>query len=213
MSVARKVTTYCGPVHLGPLPHFLGPFLSSPVPPLPRDPTTVVSTSVPRYDDHCRETPRRLSRRASRRYDDHCRETPRRLSRRASRRYDDTAAETVTEAGGTRGAHSRRFQLRLHQEGLHTFELTLPDEALAQIDRTPGPRSGCWGRSASRVRPLTGSVSGTRVDGAWVGSLSRPELVEPARPQGLHQAVDKGKVNWDDSNREFQGLGACSSTA
>ena len=93
------------------------------------------------------------------------------------------------------------------QDRLHTFELTLTDEALAQIDRNPSAEE--WvlgsltfeGETIDRVAiRYKGSI------GAWVGCLSAPEWSNPSGHKTCTKLSMKVKVNWDDSNREFHGV-------
>ncbi len=119
-----------------------------------------------------------------------------------------TAAETTTTAGRNLSALTADDSGYIFdQERLHTFELTLSDEALAQIDRNPSAEEWvlgsltCEGETIDRVGiRYKGSI------GAWVGCLSDPDWTDPSGHKVCTKLSMKVKVNWDDSNREFHGL-------
>ena len=93
------------------------------------------------------------------------------------------------------------------QGQLHTFELTLTNEALEQIDRNPAAEVwvvgslGFKGETIDRVGiRYKGSV------GAWYGCLSGEDWTNPSGNKTCTKLSMKVKINWDDSNREFHGL-------
>ncbi len=119
-----------------------------------------------------------------------------------------TAAETTTTAGRNLSALTADDSGYIFdQERLHTFELTLSDEALAQIDRNPSAEE--WVLGSLTFEGETIDRVGIRYKGsigAWVGCLSDPDWSDPSGHKVCTKLSMKVKVNWDDSNREFHGL-------
>ena len=119
-----------------------------------------------------------------------------------------TAAETTTTAGRNLSALTAADSGYIFdQERLHTFELTLSDEALAQIDRNPSAEE--WVLGSLTFEGETIDRVGIRYKGsigAWVGCLSDPDWTDPSGHKVCTKLSMKVKVNWDDSNREFHGL-------
>jgi spore coat protein CotH len=119
-----------------------------------------------------------------------------------------TAAETTTTAGGNLSALiADDSGYIFDQERLQTFELTLSDEALAQIDRNPSAEE--WVLGSLTFEGETIDRVGIRYKGsigAWVGCLSDPDWTDPSGHKVCTKLSMKVKVNWDDSNREFHGL-------
>ncbi len=119
-----------------------------------------------------------------------------------------TAAETTTTAGGNLSALTADDSGYIFdQERLHTFELMLSDEALAQIDRNPSAEE--WVLGSLTFEGETIDRVGIRYKGsigAWVGCLSDPDWTDPSGHKVCTKLSMKVKVNWDDSNREFHGL-------
>ena len=119
-----------------------------------------------------------------------------------------TAAEPTTTAGRNLSALTADDSGYIFdQERLHTFELTLSDEALAQIDRNPSAEE--WVLGSLTFEGETIDRVGIRYKGsigAWVGCLSDPDWSDPSGHKVCTKLSMKVKVNWDDSNREFHGL-------
>ncbi|MEC8970647.1 MAG: CotH kinase family protein, partial [Actinomycetota bacterium] len=119
-----------------------------------------------------------------------------------------TAVETTTTAGRNLSALTADDSGYIFdQERLHTFELTLSDEALAQIDRNPSAEE--WVLGSLTFEGETIDRVGIRYKGsigAWVGCLSDPDWTDPSGHKVCTKLSMKVKVNWDDSNREFHGL-------
>ena len=119
-----------------------------------------------------------------------------------------TAAETTPTAGRNLSALTADDSGYIFdQERLHTFELTLSDEALAQIDRNPSAEE--WVLGSLTFEGETIDRVGIRYKGsigAWVGCLSDPDWTDPSGHKVCTKLSMKVKVNWDDSNREFHGL-------
>ncbi len=118
------------------------------------------------------------------------------------------APSTTTTAGGNLSALTADDSGYIFdQERLHTFELTLSDEALAQIDRNPSAEE--WVLGSLTFEGETIDRVGIRYKGsigAWVGCLSDPDWTDPSGHKVCTKLSMKVKVNWDDSNREFHGL-------
>ena len=130
------------------------------------------------------------------------------VSTRVTADTTTTVAETVTNAVGNSSALTAdNSSYVFDQERLHTFELTLSDEALAQIDRNPSAEE--WVLGSLTFEGETIDRVGIRYKGsigAWVGCLSDPNWSDPSGHRVCTKLSMKVKVNWDDSTREFHGL-------
>ena len=182
-------------MHLSPLRTVLGVFLltacSSTASIAPSTTTTVVSTHV---TDETTTTVTETTTTV--------------VSTHVTDETTTTATETTTTAGGNVSVLAADDSGYIFdQERLHTFELTLSDEALAQIDRNPSAEE--WVLGSLTFEGETIDRVGIRYKGsigAWVGCLSDPDWSDPSGHKVCTKLSMKVKVNWDDSNREFHGL-------
>ncbi len=93
------------------------------------------------------------------------------------------------------------------QNELHTFELTLSEEALAQIDADPAAEQYVEGSLTFRgetVEPVGIRYKGSI--GAFVGCLDGRDWANPSGAKTCTKLSMKVKINWDDPDREFYGV-------
>lgn len=93
------------------------------------------------------------------------------------------------------------------QDRLHTFELTLSEEALAELDADPAAEEyveGALTFEGTTVEPVGIRYKGSI--GAWVGCLSSADLFEPSGSKTCTKLSMKVKLNWEDPDDGFFGL-------
>jgi|TARA_B110000444_G_scaffold38535_1_gene34196 hypothetical protein len=93
------------------------------------------------------------------------------------------------------------------QESLHTFELTISDEALAEINNDPSEEAYVEGSltfEGETISPVGVRYKGSV--GAWVGCLAGGTLFEPDGAKTCTKLSMKVKVNWQDSAQTFWGV-------
>lgn len=93
------------------------------------------------------------------------------------------------------------------QESLHTFELTISDEALAEIDKDPSKEKYVEGSltfEGETISPVGIRYKGSV--GAWVGCLAGGSLFEPDGEKTCTKLSMKVKINWEDSAKTFWGV-------
>ena len=93
------------------------------------------------------------------------------------------------------------------QESLHTFELTISDEALAEIDKDPSKEKYVEGSltfEGETISPVGIRYKGSV--GAWVGCLAGGSLFEPDGEKTCTKLSMKVKINWQDSAQTFWGV-------
>ena len=93
------------------------------------------------------------------------------------------------------------------QESLHTFELTISDEALAEIDKDPSKEKYVEGSltfEGETISPVGIRYKGSV--GAWVGCLAGGSLFEPDGEKTCTKLSMKVKINWKDSAKTFWGV-------
>lgn len=93
------------------------------------------------------------------------------------------------------------------QAALHTFELNLSEEALAELDDDPAAEEYVEGALTFEGETL--AAVGIRYKGsvgAFVGCLSGPDLLNPSGSKTCNKLSMKVKINWDDPKGEFFGL-------
>lgn len=93
------------------------------------------------------------------------------------------------------------------QESLHTFELTISDEALAEIDKDPSEEKYVEGSltfEGETISPVGIRYKGSV--GAWVGCLAGGSLFEPDGEKTCTKLSMKVKINWQDSAQTFWGV-------
>ena len=93
------------------------------------------------------------------------------------------------------------------QELLHTFELTISDEAFAEINDDPSEEEYVEGSltfEGETISPVGIRYKGSI--GAWVGCLAGGNLFEPDGAKTCTKLSMKVKINWEDSSRTFWGV-------
>jgi len=93
------------------------------------------------------------------------------------------------------------------QDTLHTFELTLSDEALAEIDADPTAEQYVEGSLTflgETIEPVGIRYKGSI--GAFVGCVDGSDLFNPSGAKSCTKLSMKVKINWEDPDREFYGV-------
>lgn len=93
------------------------------------------------------------------------------------------------------------------QESLHTFELIISDEALAEINNDPSEEAYVEGSltfEGETISPVGIRYKGSV--GAWVGCLAGGSLFEPDGAKTCTKLSMKVKINWQDSTQTFWGV-------
>lgn len=119
---------------------------------------------------------------------------------------------TVTTVGAPVEIPSPNWQSGLSdylydQEVLHTFELTISDEAFADINSDPSEEQYVEGSltfEGETISPVGIRYKGSV--GAWVGCVAGGSLFEPDGEKTCTKLSMKVKVNWEDSSRTFWGV-------
>ena len=120
---------------------------------------------------------------------------------------DSVPAEGTDETGGGTGPSATGdSQILFDQDALHTFELTLSEEALAEIDADPTAEQHVEGAlhfQGETIEPVGIRYKGSI--GAFVGCVSSPDLFNPTGEKTCTKLSMKIKINWDDPDQEFYG--------
>ena len=119
---------------------------------------------------------------------------------------------TVTTVGAPVEIPSPNWQSGLSdylydQEVLHTFELTISDEAFADINSDPSEEQYVEGSltfEGETISPVGIRYKGSV--GAWVGCVAGGSLFEPDGEKTCTKLSMKVKINWEDSSRTFWGV-------
>jgi spore coat protein H len=93
------------------------------------------------------------------------------------------------------------------QDQLHTFEITLSDEALAELDSDPAAEEyveGSMTFEGETVEPVGVRYKGSI--GAFIGCTDGPNPFAPDGAKTCTKLSMKVKINWEDSNKEFYGV-------
>ena len=124
----------------------------------------------------------------------------------------DSVQPTVTTIGAQVEIPSLNWQrgssdYLYDQESLHTFELTISDEALAQINNDPSEEEYVEGSltfEGETISPVGIRYKGSV--GAWVGCLAGGTLFEPDGAKTCTKLSMKVKINWQDRTQTFWGV-------
>jgi len=119
---------------------------------------------------------------------------------------------TVTTIAATVEAETPNWQngssdYLYDQELLHTFELTIADDAFAEINNDPSEEQYVEGSltfEGETVSPVGVRYKGSV--GAWVGCVAGGTLFEPDGAKTCTKLSMKVKINWEDSSRTFWGV-------
>ncbi len=93
------------------------------------------------------------------------------------------------------------------QDTLHTFELNLSEESLAEIDADPTAEQYVEGSLTflgETIEPVGIRYKGSI--GAFVGCVDGSDLFNPSGEKTCTKLSMKVKINWDDPDREFYGV-------
>ncbi len=97
--------------------------------------------------------------------------------------------------------------LLFDQEQLHTFEIDLPEEALAQLDADPAAEEYVEGSltfDGETIEPIGIRYKGSV--GAFIGCTAGSNPFEASGAKSCTKLSMKLKINWDDPDREFYGV-------
>ncbi|MED5362353.1 MAG: CotH kinase family protein [Actinomycetota bacterium] len=117
-----------------------------------------------------------------------------------------TAATTVTSPTAPKWQTGSSDYL-YDQQLLHTFELTISDDALAEIDGDPSKE--VYVEASLTFEGETVTPVGVRYKGsigAWVGCLTGTNIFQPAGAKTCTKLSMKVKINWNDRSRTFWGV-------
>ena len=93
------------------------------------------------------------------------------------------------------------------QEQLHTFELDLPDDDLAEIDADPAAEEYVEASltfDGETIEPVGLRYKGSV--GAFVGCTAGANPLAPDGPKACTKLSMQVKINWEDPDREFYGV-------
>lgn len=93
------------------------------------------------------------------------------------------------------------------QEQMHTFEIDLPEEALAQLDADPAAEEYVEGSltfDGETIEPIGIRYKGSV--GAFIGCTAGPNPFEASGAKSCTKLSMKLKINWDDPDAEFYGV-------
>jgi len=93
------------------------------------------------------------------------------------------------------------------QQMLHTFELTISEDALAEIDGDPSEEvyvEGSLTFEGETVTPVGVRYKGSI--GAWVGCLTGGNIFQPDGAKTCTKLSMKIKINWNDNSQTFWGV-------
>lgn len=95
----------------------------------------------------------------------------------------------------------------LFDDELHTFEIELPDDALAELDANPAAEEyveGSLTYDGETVDPIGVRYKGSI--GGFLGCTDSPNPFQPDGPKTCTKLSMKLKIDWDDPDRTFYGV-------
>lgn len=120
---------------------------------------------------------------------------------------EPASADVVDDQQSQSASEQHPSDYIFDQERLHTFELTLSEEALAEIDADPVAEEYVEGSLTFEGETLErvgirykGSI------GAFVGCLTGQDFTQPSGSKTCTKLSMKVKINWEDPDDEFFGL-------
>lgn len=93
------------------------------------------------------------------------------------------------------------------QQALHTFEIDVEEDALAELDEDPAAEDYVEGNltfEGEQVGPIGVRYKGSI--GSFLGCTDGPNPFDPSGARICTKLSIKLKINWDDSNAEFYGV-------
>ena len=118
----------------------------------------------------------------------------------------DTTEPSTTEAPLPRWATGDSSEL-FDADELQTFEIDLPDEALAELDASPAAEEyveGVLRYDGETVEPIGVRYKGSI--GGFLGCTDSPNPFDPVGPKTCTKLSMKLKIDWDDPDRTFFGV-------
>ena len=118
-----------------------------------------------------------------------------------------TDGTTATTASDEPRYVSGEDEFLFDQEQLHTFEIDLPEEALAQLDADPAAEEYVEGSltfDGETIEPIGIRYKGSV--GAFIGCTAGPNPFEASGAKSCTKLSMKLKINWDDPDLEFYGV-------
>lgn len=118
-----------------------------------------------------------------------------------------STSESTPEPTGEEQYLNEKSSYIFDQKKLHTFELNLPEEALAKIDADPAAEEYVEGSltfEGETISPVGIRYKGSI--GAYVGCLSGRDWANPSGRKTCPKLSMKVKINWTDSDDRFYGL-------
>lgn len=92
------------------------------------------------------------------------------------------------------------------QDQLRTYELTLPEENLAELDADPAAEEYVAGTLTFDGESLPVGIRYKGSVGAFIGCLTGGNPMEPSGAKSCTKLSMKVKINWDGADTEFYGV-------
>jgi len=111
-----------------------------------------------------------------------------------------------TSAGGSPRYESEGASVLFDQNVVHTFEIDLPEAALAELDADPAAEEYVEGSltfDGERLDAIGVRYKGSI--GAFLGCTGGPDPFQPSGPKTCTKQSLKLKINWDGADTEFFG--------
>lgn len=126
---------------------------------------------------------------------------------RAEGAADEESEIVAAEADGDPAVYeSESADVLFDQNVVHTFEIELPEEALAELDADPAAEEYVEGSllfNGERLDAIGIRYKGSI--GAFLGCTGGPNPFEPSGPKTCTKQSLKLKINWDGADIEFFG--------
>lgn len=120
---------------------------------------------------------------------------------------ESTATPVVSAAVAGPGYESGDDDYLFDQEQMHTFEINLPDDALAALDADPAAEEYVEGSltfEGETIEPIGVRYKGSV--GAFIGCVDGPDPFNPSGKKTCTKLSLKLKVNWSEPDTEFYGV-------
>ncbi len=118
-----------------------------------------------------------------------------------------TVAEGEDSGNAGPGDESGDDDYLFDQEQLHTFEINLPDDALAALDADPTAEEYVEGSltfEGETIEPIGVRYKGSI--GAFIGCVDGPDPFAPSGAKTCTKLSMRLKMNWSDPDTEFYGV-------
>ncbi len=120
---------------------------------------------------------------------------------------ESTATPVASAAVAGPGFESGDDDYLFDPEQMHTFEINLPDDALAALDADPAAEEYVEGSltfEGETIEPIGVRYKGSV--GAFIGCVDGPDPFNPSGKKTCTKLSLKLKVNWSDPDTEFYGV-------